>query len=91
MPLPFLKKPNRSAGISVSVRTSSGSMAEESEGQEDQQDQGLKYAAHDLLMAVDNRDIEAISEALRSAFQILDSEPHEEGEHINDYDNEDQQ
>lgn len=85
MPLPFLKKPNRSTGISVAVRTPKGTMAEEDEGQQGQQDQGLKYAAHDLLMAVDNRDIQGISEALKAAFQILESQPHEEAPHDNEY------
>lgn len=50
---------------------------EEGEGDE----QGLDAAAEDLISAVHGKDTAGVVEALRNAFSILDSEPHEEGEH----------
>lgn len=52
---------------------------EEGEGKGDEQ--GLDAAAEDLISAVHGKDTAGVVEALRNAFAILDSEPHEEGEH----------
>lgn len=84
MSLPFLKKQSM-AGLIISHRKPDGSKEEEkTEGQEDQ---GLISCADDLIRAVHSKDSQAVSSALRAAFQILDSEPHNEGEHLNeDYD-----
>ena len=43
----------------------------------------IDACAQDLISAVHAKDAKATAEALRSAFRILDSEPHEEGEHTN--------
>ena len=51
--------------------------AEEAKGD----DMGLEAAANDLIQAVHGKDAGAVVEALRNAFTILDSEPHEEGPH----------
>lgn len=42
----------------------------------------LESAAEDLVNAVHSKDIKAVAAALRAAFELCDSEPHEEGEHI---------
>lgn len=42
----------------------------------------LESAAEDLCHAIEKKDYKAIAQALRAAFEMLDAEPHEEGEHI---------
>ena len=42
----------------------------------------LESAAEELSTAIHSKDIKGIAMALRAAFEIMDSEPHEEGEHI---------
>jgi len=41
----------------------------------------LEAAAEDLMHAVHSKDIKMIAQALRAAFEICDSQPHEEGPH----------
>jgi len=43
----------------------------------------LESAAEDLKQALEKGDVKAIAMALRSAFDLCDSEPHEEGLHTN--------
>lgn len=45
------------------------------------EDSALRAAARDLMSAVSTNDVSGVAKALRAAFQILDSEPHFEGEH----------
>lgn len=47
----------------------------------DSDDSGLMSASADLIKAIQSDDQKAVAAALRAAFQILDSEPHEEGPH----------
>lgn len=42
----------------------------------------IESCSQELIRAVHARDVKAVSEALKDAFAILDSEPHVEGEHI---------
>jgi len=51
------------------------------EGEEGSEDEGLKQCAMELIDAVKGGDVDSVVGALRSAFHILDAEPHEEGEH----------
>lgn len=51
------------------------------EHDEDHDFDTMHAAAFDLKEALKNDDVQAIAAALRAAFQIMDSEPHEEGEH----------
>lgn len=72
--LPFLK--NKEASASGPVESIKRSP-----------DDGADYdmldsAAEDLMHAVHSKDIKAIASALKAAFEICDSQPHEEGEHI---------
>ena len=43
---------------------------------------GLEYAAEDLMRAIHTRDIKAVTAALRAVFQLMESQPHEEGPHV---------
>lgn len=50
-------------------------------------DEGAEYdvlesAAEDLCHAIKAEDYKAVAAALRAAFELCESEPHEEGEHI---------
>ena len=47
-------------------------------------DQALIAAAQDIMRAINMKDYKHLALALRSAFQILDSEPHDEGPHLNE-------
>lgn len=51
------------------------------DGYEDDQDPGLTSAAEDLIQAVHAKDAKAVSEALKAAFEMCDSAPHDEGMH----------
>jgi hypothetical protein len=78
MPLPFLvRKPNQ-GGISTEVRKPDQSP------EDNEEDQGLMACAEDLINAVHSRDKKATAEALKAAFELMDSEPHNEGEHTNE-------
>lgn len=44
-------------------------------------DSGIDACAEDLIQAIHARDVKAAAEAIKAAFEILDSEPHEEGSH----------
>ena len=52
------------------------------EPDEDAEYDSLHSAAEDLLSAINSKDIKAIASALRAAFELCDSEPHEEGPHV---------
>ena len=73
--LPFLK--NRNEG--------SASMPAESIKREP--DEGAEYdvlesAAEDLCHAIEKKDYKGAAVALRAAFELMESEPHEEGAHV---------
>lgn len=82
--LPFLaKQKHQSAGVIMKTRKPDETSEKTDESGDDA---GLEAAAHDLHSAVHSGDIKGIASALRAAFEILDSMPHEEGPHTNDYD-----
>lgn len=73
--LPFLKK-NHEAAASGPV-----------ESLERKPDEGAEYdvlesAAEDLCKAIESKDYKGAAAAIRAAFELLESEPHEEGEHL---------
>ena len=77
--LPFLKK-SKEASVSAPVEhITRESDHKEMEGGDDEM---LKVVAEELLDAIHSRKVGNLIEALRAAFQILDSEPHEEGPHL---------
>jgi len=76
--LPWLKG-HRIAGTIMASRKAEGGLVDEGvEGEHDP----LHDCMEDLHKAMKAGNIEDMSEAMRAAFQILDSEPHEEGEHL---------
>lgn len=77
--LPFLA-PKKIASVIMAKTKPEGGV--EDERHEDEQDPGLMSAAEDLISAVHAKDAAAVAEALEAAFEILDSQPHEEGEHL---------
>lgn len=52
--------------------------------EKDEDDMGLLAAAEDLLDAIKKDDKNQVAVALRAAFEILDAEPHVEGEHVSE-------
>lgn len=75
--LPFLKRKDQgSAGLIIKNRT-----PDEKPEQEDDKDAAIHACAQDLIDSIHNRDVKGAAEAIRSAFDILESLPHEEGPH----------
>jgi hypothetical protein len=70
--LPFLKK---KIGSTLIMQQKPDGSIEDSHDEE-----GLSEAIQDLFMAYEKKDVEAGARAFRAAFQILESEPHEENE-----------
>ena len=73
--IPFLKH---------SKEASSSGPIESIERKPDNEEEydSMESAAEELCNAVHAKDIKAIAAALRSAFEMCDSQPHEEGEQI---------
>lgn len=74
--LPFLKR-NHEASASGPVE----SIERKPDNPEEEYDL-LEGVSEDLCDALEAKDYKRVAMCLRSAFQILESEPHEEGEHI---------
>lgn len=81
MNLPFLKNKNISGSIMTTKVREPDQKPDENQ---DDGDAGLMSAAQDLVNAIQAGDPKGCAQALRAAFQILDSEPHDEGEHLDD-------
>lgn len=73
MSLPFLRK-KQIAGVIYSHRAPDTA----TEGQEDNENAGLEACAQDLIDAIHSQDKRRAAAAMRDAFEILESEPHEE-------------
>lgn len=76
--LPFLKRERKETGIIVEHRKPDVEPKDEAE------DDSLETAVDDFFKAYAARDIKAGAAALRAAFQIVDAEPHHEGEHLDE-------
>jgi hypothetical protein len=74
--IPYLKR-TKEAAASGPVE----SIKRESDDGEDYD--VLESAAEDLINAVHAKDVKAAAAAIRAAFDLCDSMPHEEGPHIN--------
>lgn len=69
--LPFLKLKEGSASMPVEhVRR---------ESDEESEYDMLESAAEDLISAIHSKDVKAVCSALRAAFEMMESQPHEEG------------
>lgn len=75
MPLPFLRHKHE-----ASVAATPEVVKRESDHEEEYD--SLESAADDLISAVHAKDSKGVASAMRAAFEIMDSEPHEEGEHV---------
>ncbi len=63
---------------------------EKPEEDQDDKDAAIHACASDLINAIHEKNIPAAADAIKSAFEILDSMPHEEGEHTSPHTYEDQ-
>ena len=79
--LPFMKKKQEVGGSGVIIKTRPSDKPDENQ---DDSSAGIEACAKDLIDAVHARDIQGAASAIKAAFEILDSMPHEEGEHINE-------
>lgn len=71
--LPFLtKKQHQGSGITIKTRQPDEDQPEPS-GSE-----AIEACASDLIKAIHSHDMKGTAEALKSAFEILESQPHEE-------------
>lgn len=67
-PLPFLQDRDGAAGGVI--------------GEVQMVDPGIYSAAFELIKALESKDPQAVASALKNAFELLDSQPHEEGPHL---------
>lgn len=74
--LPFMKRTQDAAAAGPVTKIE----RKPDEGSEPEYD-ALESAAEDLRTGIEKKDSKMIAAALRAAFQMLDSEPHEEGPH----------
>lgn len=78
--LPFLKnKANSGSGLLIKSRSPDQAEPEESEIDVNAP---IRACAKDLIIAIHAHDVEMAADAIRAAFEILDSEPHVEGPHV---------
>ncbi len=68
-PLPFLDEKKQSGGVVGSTTIGV--------------DPGLTAAAFELIKAIEAKDTAGVARALKNAFELCDSQPHEEGPHWN--------
>lgn len=78
--LPILLKPKPQTGVIVKQRESDHK--DESQGSDD--NESLRACAADLIKGIHSGDEKLVASAIKSAFEILDSLPHEEGPHLNE-------
>lgn len=84
--LPFLKK-KANPGVITAHMDALGHKSEASQyDEEPNKNAPLEACAQDLMRAIHENNVEAAAAAMRAAFEILESEPHEEGPHPNSYD-----
>ena len=74
--LPILKNNAKQTGVMVKNRKPDSPEKQPSKNED------LEVCAKDIMHAINTKDIKGLAEAIRAAFQVLESEPHEEGPHI---------
>lgn len=79
--LPFLKKNKISNSIAERV-TEKGFKRIDADEPESYSMEDLEACATDIIDAILLKDTKKLAMALKSAFEICDSQPHVEGEHI---------
>ena len=78
--LPFLKRKNEGGIAGTIIKNRNPDKSSESEDLD--KSYSLEDCAQDIIEAIHSKDKSALASALKEAFQKLDSEPHEEGPHI---------
>ena len=87
MALPFLKNKQQSvAGLIMKHRSQDGIKDDMPEDSND--NEGLHSCAQDLINAVHAKDVPAVASAMRAAFDIMESQPHDEADNSFDSQNE---
>lgn len=76
--LPFLKNKRKETGVIVQERSPDAPESDEGD------DTGLHAAAQDILRAISDNDSKHLALAIKAAFDICESYPHEEGPHTNE-------
>lgn len=74
-------KPRAQTGVIVNQRKPDGSKDEKGI---DGDDHAMEAVAEDMIRAFNSKDSKQLAKAIRAAFEIADSEPHYEGEHLNE-------
>lgn len=83
--LPFLKPKSASvAGLIIKNRSPD---EKPEENQEDSSEMAIQECAQQLIDAVHSKNVQQVAEALKDAFELLDSMPHKEGPHIENNEN----
>lgn len=82
--LPFLK--NKQSGSASVIMKTRAPDSPEKENENSGDDEGLTACMSELADALHSGDHKSAAKAFRNAARIVDSEPHDEGEHTNDYD-----
>lgn len=80
--LPFLKRKNESGIAGVIIKHRQPDEKPQENQEDNDKDAAIHACAQDLISAVHSHDVKGAAEAIRSAFEILDEMPHEEGPHI---------
>jgi hypothetical protein len=83
MVLPFLKKKYEAGMGGVIVKTREPDKTQENQ-EVNEEDAAIEAVASDLIEAIHSKDVKRAAEAIRAAFEIMDSLPHEEGPHTNE-------
>lgn len=81
--LPFLAK--------LKTVADSGTITRKPDEDKEQEDHGLKTCAQQLIDAIHNKDANMAAQALKDAFDVLESQPHEEYHDFDGSDYEDEQ
>ena len=77
--LPFMKH-SKEASVSVAP----GVVTRKSDHEDSDEYDSMHSAMEEFGAALDKKDYKTAAEIFRSAFELLDSEPHEEGPHTNE-------
>lgn len=80
--LPIYKKNKIKVGPGLIVKTRTPDEKPVGDMDESDPKAAMRSAAQDLMSAISSGSADAVAEALMNAFQIADSMPHVEGDHV---------
>lgn len=79
--LPFLAKKQESANSGISIKTRTPDEKPESEDQDDPT-AAKEACGQAIITAIQSGSAKAVADAMQDMFEICDSEPHVEGDHV---------